>query len=134
MALNPRQLAFVEHYLADPNATQAAKKAGYRGNDAVLASTGCVLLRNPKVVALLKGRSQKASDKRIATADQIRALWSEAMQDPNLEWQHRLKASELLAKTEAMFVEKSKVEGKLDITIRRGGDAPAALQPQEDEE
>lgn len=132
--LNERQLRFVEHYLADPNATKAARAAGYTGSDAVLASTGSTLLRNPKVAALLKDRSAKASDGRRSRAERIQAMWEATMEDPKADLQHRLKASELLGKVEGLFVERSKHEGKLEITVRRGGDAPAALPPKEGNE
>jgi phage terminase small subunit len=132
-ALNPRQLAFVEHYLADPNATKAARKAGYTGSDETLATTGARMLRNAKVAELLAGRQAKASDERMTRAQKIQAFWEATMEDPKTDPQHRLKASELLGKVEGLFVEKTKHEGQLEITIRRGNDAPAALPPKEND-
>lgn len=45
--LNPRQMAFVRHYLDTLNATDAARKAGYSAKSA--SEHGCELLRNPKI-------------------------------------------------------------------------------------
>lgn len=45
--LNPRQMAFVRHYLDTLNATDAARKAGYSAKSA--SEHGCELLRKPKI-------------------------------------------------------------------------------------
>jgi phage terminase small subunit len=55
--LNQRQSAFVEAFLTDGNATQAAIKAGYSPRSA--SSTGYDLLQNPRIRAALRGRQQK---------------------------------------------------------------------------
>ncbi len=47
------------YYLRNPNATNAARLAGYKGNDITLASTGYEILRNPHVQAELE-RLRKA--------------------------------------------------------------------------
>lgn len=47
--LTDMQKLFVVHYLASLNATDAARKAGYKGNDNTLAVTGYDNLRNPKI-------------------------------------------------------------------------------------
>lgn len=54
--LTDKQKAFIEQYLIDFNATQAAKRAGYQGNDNVLANVGCVNLRNPKIREHIRAR------------------------------------------------------------------------------
>jgi hypothetical protein len=64
--LNDRQEAFVGYYLKNPNATNAARLAGYQGNAVTLASTGYELLRNPQIRAeidrLRKERKLTAGD------------------------------------------------------------------------
>jgi hypothetical protein len=47
--LNDRQKLFVEHYVLTLNATEAARRAGYKGDDNTLAVTGHENLRNPKI-------------------------------------------------------------------------------------
>jgi phage terminase small subunit len=60
--LTGKQLAFVEHYIANGcNATRAAQSAGYSGNENALAVRGHGLLRNDKVVSELKRRFEKRS-------------------------------------------------------------------------
>lgn len=49
--LTAKQSLFVNHYLATFNATEAARRAGYNGNDATLAVIGSENLRKPKIAA-----------------------------------------------------------------------------------
>jgi phage terminase small subunit len=58
--MTPRQRRFVEEYLVDLNATQAAKRAGYSAKSAT--TRGYRLLRNSEVAAAVA----KAQDKRRA--------------------------------------------------------------------
>lgn len=65
--LTNKQKAFVEEYLVDFNATRAAERAGYRGDENVLASQGSRLLRNVKVAEQV---SEHLSEKAM-TADEV---------------------------------------------------------------
>jgi len=47
--LTVKQKAFVSHYIETLNATEAARRAGYRGSDNVLSVTGYDNLRKPKI-------------------------------------------------------------------------------------
>lgn len=132
--LNERQQRFVEFYLADPNGTHAARRAGYRGSDVTLATTAHGLLRNHKVAEAIAKQRKPDSDKRLAEAEEIRQFWCAMMRDKQVEPKDRLKASELLGKTRGMFIEKKSIDGKLDVIVRRGNDAAGALAPKEDEE
>ncbi len=58
--MTPRQRRFIEEYLVDLNATQAAKRAGYSAKSAT--TRGYRLLRNSEVAAAVA----KAQDKRRA--------------------------------------------------------------------
>lgn len=69
MALTPKQRRFVEEYLIDLNATQAAIRAGYSAKTA--ASQGERLLRNVEIQELLTER-MKAREKRTEiTQDRV---------------------------------------------------------------
>lgn len=57
MALSAKQKAFINEYLIDGNATRAAERAGYKGDDNVLAVTGHDLLRNPKIADIISKRT-----------------------------------------------------------------------------
>lgn len=55
--MNPKQRAFVAHYLATLNAAEAARRAGYSGRRA--KQTGSELLANPEVRAALDAEFAK---------------------------------------------------------------------------
>lgn len=113
MALTPKQQAFVEAYAG--NATDAARKAGYTGNDKTLGVTGSRVLANASVLAAIAARQAPARTARIATREQRQEFWTETMLDVNASLSDRLRASELLGKSEADFLTKVEVTGKLSL-------------------
>lgn len=90
------------------NATQAARLAGYKGSEITLATTGHEVLRNPKVAAAIAERV--AQDPAIATREARQAWWSKVMDDPKGDMKDRLRASELLGKSQADFIARQQVE------------------------
>lgn len=59
--LTAKQLAWANAYLETSNKTEAARRAGYDGNDVTLASIGYENFRKPQIEAYLKQRlSEKA--------------------------------------------------------------------------
>ena len=54
--LTYKQQLFVDHY--EGNATEAARKAGYKGNNNVLGAIGGRLLRNVKVLKRVEKRQK----------------------------------------------------------------------------
>lgn len=103
MGLSARQRKFAEVY--DGNGTAACRAAGYRGSDAVLATQAGRLLRNAEIVELIRAREVKAIRPAIATREERQRFWTEVMQS-DAEMRDRLKASELLGKSEADFTER----------------------------
>lgn len=67
MALRDKQAAFVNEYLIDFNATRAAQRAGYEGNDATLASVGWENLRKPEIADAIKKRLSEVA----MTSDEV---------------------------------------------------------------
>lgn len=61
-SLNPKQIAFAVNYSVSGNATDAAKKAGYKEDSA--AQQGCALLKNPHIQRLI-AEEQSQRFKRI---------------------------------------------------------------------
>jgi len=59
--LNPKQTRFVQEYLIDLNATQAAIRAGYSKSRAEV--TGCELVRNSKVAAIILEAQKSVAEK-----------------------------------------------------------------------
>lgn len=82
MALTPKQLRFVEEYLLDLNATQAAIRAGYSARTA--ATIGYELRSNPEVAAAIKAaKAERSLRTQIEADDVLRRWWDRANADPN---------------------------------------------------
>lgn len=56
MALSAKQKKFIEAYLVTFNATEAARQAKYKGDDATLASVGWENLRKPEISKVIEER------------------------------------------------------------------------------
>ena len=69
MALNPKQQRFVEEYLVDLNATQAAIRAGYSAKTA--EQLGYQLLQKPSVAAVIEKEMAKRAARTEITADKV---------------------------------------------------------------
>jgi phage terminase small subunit len=86
--LAPKQQRFIQEYLVDLNATQAAIRAGYSLNTA--ASIGWELLQNPEVEAAIAEAQTKRGEKAEFTAFDVFKRWATiATADPNELVQHR---------------------------------------------
>ena len=116
--LTPKQKAFCEHYAGNGgNATRAAIMAGYSENAATVE--GSRLLTNVNVFDYIRELSEPAENKRIANAIEIKEFWTSSMRDDGEKMSDRLKASEHLAKSAAMFVERIEVEDARETQARR---------------
>lgn len=79
--LTPKQQRFVDEYLIDLNATQAAIRAGYSKKTA--ASIGDENLRKPAIAAVIDERRKGLSEKaEVDAADVLRQVARMAMFDP----------------------------------------------------
>lgn len=133
MALTRKQQAFVDAYTG--NGTAAAKAAGYKGNDATLAQVASENLKKPEVLAAIQVRNQVPSQVRaavaqagtIATRAERQAFWTRVMLDAGQKMADRLKAAELLGKSEADFVERVQHSGSLTLAqlIEQASASPA---------
>jgi hypothetical protein len=123
--LTEKQRRFVEAYMGEAagNATEAARLAGYKGNAHTLANVGAENLRKPEITAAVERRVK--ADPKIATREQRQEFWTRVMNgDPEVgfaEMRDRLKASELLGKSQADFVEKVEHTGKNGGPIQTSG-------------
>jgi phage terminase small subunit len=69
MALTPKQARFVEHYLVDLNATQAAVRAGYSPKTA--EKIGSENLKKPEVRRAIDEAQQRRSERVQVTSDDV---------------------------------------------------------------
>ena len=108
--LTVKQLRFVESY--DGNATAAAIAAGYS------VKTACFIgnenLRKPNIIKAIKAREAKKIKPHIASREDRQKFWTETMQDMKADLKNRLRASELLGKSEADFIER--IEANINIS------------------
>lgn len=118
MGLNSKQKAFAEFY--DGNGTEAAVKAGYSAKTAAFQASR--LLKNVKVQAIIENRERRESRKRIANRHQRQEFWTGVMDDKKADMKDRLKASELLGKSECDFTDRVEHSGAVEtvVVIREG--------------
>lgn len=100
VALNPKQLRFVELYLATGNATEAYVGAGYSARGHSAESCATKLLKNAEVQAAVgKARDRAAETAELTAGYVIRGLMREAeREDDNASHPARVKALEHLAR------------------------------------
>lgn len=121
-ALTPKQERFVQEYLVDLNATQAAIRAGYSKNRA--SELGYQLLQKTTVQSAVQKAQKDRSERTEITQDYvIKKLKAIADQeasdgtDSELKYSSQLKALELLGRHLGMFTDRMKVEGAVPVVI-----------------
>nr|DAS02671.1 MAG TPA: Terminase small subunit [Caudoviricetes sp.] len=75
--LTPKQKAFADEYLKCGNATEAAKKAGYKEKAAY--ATGAENLKKPQIIAYIEERQKQIDDSRIADAAEVMQYFTSVM-------------------------------------------------------
>lgn len=120
--LTPKQKAFCEFYIETGNATEAAKKAGYKGQN--LNRIGTENLSKLVIKEYLEKRINELDSKRIANADEVLEYLTKVMRGQEKDQfgleiaiQDRTKAAELLGKRYRLFTDKVQVEGVLPVMI-----------------
>lgn len=139
--LSERQKRFVDYYLQSGNATQAAKKAGYSPKTAT--AIGAENLTKPQIQAALHTRLKQLESERIAETKEILEYVTGVMRGEHTEEvvvnvgdgkgfthaekitaqvsaKERLKAAEMLAKVNGLFVQRGELEvsGGVPVVIR----------------
>lgn len=110
MSLNPRQKRFAELYVATGNGAQSYKDAGYEVEGSTAEVNASRLLSNAKVIDYIKEITRKPTEKRIASAEDIKNFLTETMMGEDIDLKHRLKAAELIARASGLFIERRQVE------------------------
>lgn len=75
--LTPKQKAFADEYLKCGNATEAAKRAGYKEKAAY--ATGAENLKKPQIIAYIQERQKQIDDAKIADAAEIMEYFTAVM-------------------------------------------------------
>jgi phage terminase small subunit len=106
-ALPPKRRAFVIALVGEAagNQTEAARIAGYASPKA----EGSRLLTFGDVAAAVKAMRVPAERAKVLGIDDLRGLWSDFALDGDVSTRDRLKATELLGKSQGAFVERREV-------------------------
>lgn len=135
--LTPKQERFIQEYLIDLNATQAAIRAGYSKDTA--NEQGSRLLANVSISARIEARKKELTQKTELTQewvlDKLKKCVEKSMQEEEVEkWDYvekrmigsgefvydskgATKALELIGKHLNMFKDTIKLEGELGVKI-----------------
>lgn len=106
--LTVKQKRFVELY--DGNATEAAVKAGYSQKYA--NRIAAQLMDNEKIVERIQEREAERDATEIMTREQRKIFWTAIARDESQSIRDRLRASELLGKSEGDFIDRKQITGK----------------------
>lgn len=117
MSLTDIQKKFIDNYIETGNATQSYIDAGYKARGNSAEANASRLLRNVKAREYIEERNKALESPRIATMTEVKEFWTNTMNAKNEETKDRLKASELIAKTNGAFLDKVEHSGKLGVTI-----------------
>lgn len=100
------------------NGTEAARIAGYRGNDRTLKSVASENLAKPAIAAAVAERVD--SDPLVMDREALQRFWSDMTlgrgEFEGAKHTDRLKASELLGKCQALFTDRHQVSGEGSVT------------------
>lgn len=120
--LNPKQLKFIEHYLATGNATQSYIVAGYKSRGHAAEVGAQQLLRNTEVRKAIDEAARAAADRAEITATWVlERLKIEALREgEGSSHAARVKAIELLGKTLKLFVDKQELSGPDGTPLEHG--------------
>jgi len=105
--LTAKQQRFVDAY--DGNATKAAIAAGY--SEKIARQMGQVNMTKRVILAEIKARETARCTPLIASREERQQFWTKVMRDKGEKTQDRLRAAELLGKSEADFVERQEISG-----------------------
>jgi phage terminase small subunit len=107
--LTERQRKFCEAYSSNGgNAFAAAREAGYKHPAPSSAET----LKSPKIIQALEKLRESRTSSAIMTREERQEFWSQIARDKAQATRDRLKAAELLGKSQADFIDRKEITGK----------------------
>ena len=110
--LTPKQLRFVDVYDGNIKAAAKASQLSYAYCRQLITLT-----KHSHVQAAIQSREATKSNNRIADRQKRQEFWSDTMNEDAEDMKHRLKASELLGRSEADFTDKVKHQGDPDAPL-----------------
>ena len=110
--LTHKQMLFVNCY--DGTIKKAAEESG-------LSYDYCrQMVTKPHIIKAIKDRQNKTISKNghIASREERQAFWTRVLNDENEAMNNRLKAAELLGKSEADFINRTEVSGNMTMGLK----------------
>ena len=115
--LTEKQEAFIKLYNGE-NLVEAVKKAGYNcKSDTVAQIVGNELLRNEKVMSVMKGTDMLERRKDVADKGERMVFLTGVMRDDTQPVLARLRACELLGKTCGDYIERHEVDVNQPVLV-----------------
>lgn len=135
--IGDKKRQFIEVYMGDKDEDLlfAMRSAGFAGTDTYLRAKARKMLNDPMILKAIEVRDEYTASRnsKVATRLERQALWTSLMRNEdedshpeydssnvikkvNVSLAMRLKASELLGRSETDFVEKIDLSGKITIT------------------
>ena len=111
--LTTKQQRFVDFY--DGNATEACRKAGYKGSENTLKSVASKNMTKHDIISAIESRERLSKEKAIMDRESRQELWTMIALDINERTDTRLRASELLGKSEGDFIDRHELSGNIAI-------------------
>jgi len=114
--LTVKQRKFVNAY--DGNASRAALAAGY--SEKTAHQMGYENLKKPEIIEAIKKRLLGDTEKLIMSREERQNFWTRVALglEPGTDMKDRLKATELLGKSQADFIDKVKMLGKPTVVVK----------------
>ena len=118
--LSPKQKAFADYYIETGNATEAARRAGYKKPNV----QGSQNLEKLSIKSYIEERIKATDEARIAKGDEVLEYLTKVMRGEEKDQfgldatiSDRTKAAELLGKRYRLFTEKVELEGVQQVQI-----------------
>lgn len=118
--LTPKQRAFADYYIETGNATEAARRAGYKKPNV----QGSQNLEKLSIKSYIEERVKASDERRIAKGEEVLEYLTKVMRGEEKDQfgldaslQDRTKAAELLGKRYRLFTDKVELEGSIPVQI-----------------
>lgn len=118
--LTEKQKRFIDYYIETGNATESAKKAGYKGNNLNRVASENL----SKLDIFIKEKLEEKESQRIASQDEVLQYLTKVMRGEEKDQfgldaslQNRIKCAELLGKRYGTFKEKVEHSGSIPVVI-----------------
>ncbi|MFB6364259.1 terminase small subunit [Paenibacillus elgii] len=134
MKLTEKQKRFADYFIETGNASEAAKRAGYRGKN--LNRIASENLTKPDIRKYIDVRIAEKDDARIAKQDEIlefltsvlrgqvkeqfplgMGMGEQSLEKKELDGKDRIKAAELLGKRYAMWTDRQQLDGAVGVQL-----------------